>query len=322
MLNLKSIEDLSKILSKPSVPLCVFIGSGISSACSSPSGLKPPSWEDLVVKLQNHLNLPKSTGASLPLRLEELLFDLREDPDRSSAALDAIRSWVNGKPGDLVTPGKVHQELVYLNPDIIITTNFDDLIERALLSESEDAQGYNVWAYPNRLLRTANQMDADHPDWDDITLGDLLKSDIPLIAKIHGSLGHDPDDPNSAKDQLDTLVLAESGYRTAYDQSEISPFLRAVFSTHQVMFIGYSLNDEEIRRVMSDLNTIRSSNVPHIFVQRGEAVVSEKLVNYYRSNYGLAVVTLDDWDKLADSIRLMALIRSGDPGPLFGVLGA
>ncbi|OFT28399.1 hypothetical protein HMPREF3171_09090 [Corynebacterium sp. HMSC08F01] len=253
---------------------------------------------------------------NFPIRLEEVLFDLRDDATRSAEIVEAIRGLVNGSTDDLVQPNQVHEALVDLNPNTIITTNFDDLIERALLSDRKESQGYNVWAYSGRLLRKATQMEEEYPHWRDISLGDLLKSGIPLIAKIHGSLGHDNRDGVSAEDSLAGLVLSESDYRAAYDRSEVSPFLRSIFSTHQVLFIGYSLNDDEIRRVLSDLNTIRSSNVPHIFFQRDETVVSKKLVEYYRAHYGIAVVTLDDWEKLARTLRTMAVIRDGGVGSL------
>lgn len=315
-----SFNEIAEILSKPSIPLCVFVGSGISSSCRAPSGNRPPSWENMVKFLEQFLGVPSTDDANFPLRLEEVLFDLREDEEGSRRVTEELRKQVNGSLNDLVAPGPVHEALTALNPNIIITTNFDDVLERALISEAEDSQGYNVWAYPDRVLTKATQLSQDHPGWSNVSLGDLLKSDLPLIAKIHGSLAHDPSLGHASGDRLKNLVLTESDYRDAYDQSEISPFLRAVFSTHQVLFIGYSLNDGEVRRVLSDLNTIRSSNLPHIFFQRGESVVSKRFTQYYRKRYGMAIASLSEWKELAEALRLIAAIRSGGGRPNFTLL--
>lgn len=307
-------NELSGVLSKPNVPLCVFVGSGVSSASGNKAGHRPDGWDGLVNKLETQLGLTGQPSEwTLPLRMEAVAAaaKAREKAEREDLT-ELVREAVNGPAADLAEPNKVHQALLHLNPSVVVTTNFDTLIERSLISSEPESVGYNVWAYPSRILRTATEME-DYPWVDSATLGDLLKCGAPLIAKIHGSLNHEKSSAEGIEDSFEKLVITESGYRRAYSTAPVKPFLEAVFATHQVIFIGYSLRDTEVRQILSGMGTIRSMNFPHIFFQKEYSVARPELRNYYREEFGLIFANLESYDHMADSLNRIEVNRTQDP---------
>lgn len=113
-----------------------------------------------------------------------------------------------------------------INPVHIITTNYDHLLED---SENE--------------LRT--QYDVIKND------ADLLKSEkSKYIIKMHSDI-----------DEPDKIVLKEQDYLN-YSQNHvlIEMFVKSLLVDHTVLFLGYSLNDYNVKQIISWINYMRSQN--------------------------------------------------------------
>ncbi|MBQ3620788.1 MAG: SIR2 family protein [Methanosarcinaceae archaeon] len=103
------------------------------------------------------------------------------------------------------------------NISAVITTNYDLFFESLF-------DGYKTYVGQEDLFFSAVQGIAE-------------------IYKIHGSVS----DPGS-------LVLTEEDYSDFYDKSRyLASKLMTLFVEYPVIFIGYSLKDENIRRILSDI---------------------------------------------------------------------
>lgn len=115
-------------------------------------------------------------------------------------------------------PLAAHRALARVRPPLIITTNYDDLCEKALEAELGEP--------PARLLGAE---DAVH----------LPRGRIRVV-KLHGDLGH----PNS-------LVLTGEDYLDWESKTEgLFSAVTAEFQHSSCVFVGYSLNDENLRRII------------------------------------------------------------------------
>ena len=144
-----------------------------------------------------------------------------------------------------------------INPVHIITTNYDHLLED---SENE--------------LRT--QYDVIKND------ADLLKSEkSKYIIKMHGDI-----------DEPDKIVLKEQDYLN-YSQNHvlIEMFVKSLLVDHTVLFLGYSLNDYNVKQIISWINYMRSQNENTLkdnvtigYIILDESKIEETQEKYFENN--------------------------------------
>src|SRR5690606_22302024 len=112
---------------------------------------------------------------------------------------------------------RVHDILVALNFRLIYTTNFDQLLERAV-----EIRGQRV----NKV----------------VSVGDLsaIDNSLPTVIKFHGDIADE-----------ESLMLSETDYfrRLAFE-APLDIKLRADALGRTVLFIGYSLSDINIRLML------------------------------------------------------------------------
>lgn len=155
---------------------------------------------------------------------------------------------------DLV-PNVIHKMLLSLNPSSFITTNFDELLEEAAI---QGAQGFKSIA-----------CDTEIP---------LINGDR-FILKLHGDLRHE------------NIVLKEEDYLNYSENFKLTEtVLKSIFSMNTVVFIGYSLNDYNIKLILNWAKTLLKDqfNEP-IFIHTGTKELSREELLYQRSK-GLKVI--------------------------------
>lgn len=113
-----------------------------------------------------------------------------------------------------------------LAPAHIITTNYDKLLEDC---KSEQKDNYEVIIRDKDLLTSSKNK---------------------YIIKMHGDIT-----------DLDTIVLKEADY-LEYSQKHvlIELFVKSLLTDHTIVFLGYSLNDYNIKLIISWINYIRMQN--------------------------------------------------------------
>lgn len=111
-----------------------------------------------------------------------------------------------------------------LNPHAIITTNYDSLLED-LFPEFNVVVGQQV-------IRTKDATNIGH------------------ILKIHGST-----------DKPEEIVISEDDYELFHKkQKYLTAKLLTYFMEHPVIFLGYSVNDQNIKSILSDISEIVSGD--------------------------------------------------------------
>lgn len=250
--------------------LVIFVGAGVSR---NVSGL--PSWNDLVIKMAESIGYSKCNLCSRKNDCNNRCDkcsnkDSCENKcvlinDFSSDEYLKIPQYVYNKKKSLytevlqncITDNAIHdaplsKAIFEINPDHIITTNYDKLLES---SNSEFCRQYDVIVTDKDLLNAEKSK---------------------YIIKMHGDIS-----------QLDTIVLKEQDY-LEYSQKHvlIELFVKALLSDHTILFLGYSLNDYNIKLILSWINYLRSQNVNSIKGETiGYIVLDEESDNTTTTNY-------------------------------------
>ena len=157
----------------------------------------------------------------------------------------------------------IDELIIQLNPEHIITTNYDHLIE--------DVQHPNVSNY------TVIECD-----------GDLLeKNGRRYIIKMHGDI-----------DKLEEIVLKEDDY-LKYSQNHIliETYIKSLLIDKTFLFIGYSLNDNNLSLIMSYIDYfVKDKEVkgrtPHYLVVNSISKPEREFL--YWKNKGIELINLSD----------------------------
>ncbi len=158
------------------------------------------------------------------------------------------------------SPNAIHQELLKLKPIHIITTNYDDLIEQSIL---KSYKSYSI-IKKDTDLPTANTSN--------------------YLIKMHG----DFDESN--------MVLKEDDYLNySNDFPLIENFVKGIFSSYTVLFIGFSFSDLNLKYILERVrSTLKSDFKPAIlFTDETIEEASVQKLNYFK-NRGIQILNYND----------------------------
>ncbi|GHW76895.1 SIR2 family protein [Vibrio cholerae] len=209
--------------------LAVFVG----SAVSFDSNL--PSWGDLISLMKSALELPRTDDY---LKIAEHYY------------LQYGRNTYYSKINDFFPseskPNRLHELLLSLKPQHIITTNWDDLLEKAI---NTNGDLYFTVADDHELASSPSSQ---------------------LLVKMHGDLTHR------------NIVFKESDYLTYTEKFPlIENFIKSLFSTHVVIFVGYSISDYNLNQILSWIRN-RTQDAPPAFTILTESKITLSESNYLR----------------------------------------
>lgn len=238
----------------------LFVGSGVSASCVNTSGERPPAWFDLLQKTAKVLSkrvaeerVVRRARSDL-LDAAELLFFEATKEGRLTDVLESIAAAVEGPPDNSFSPSAWHDELLSLDPLLILTTNYDRILERSTKS------GFNVV----------------RPDATNI--GREIRNGNPTIIKIHGTI-----------DDRQSMVLSHSQYAELRSRGRhMFEVLRALFLTRTCLFVGYSLGDPDIRLLLESLASDRNVESAHYLL--GPTPEHSHLKELFRRTYGVSLV--------------------------------
>lgn len=127
-------------------------------------------------------------------------------------------------------PNSVHDTLKKLDLNYVITTNYDNLIEDSLNKEKK----YDIIKKEEELAYSKSNK---------------------MIIKMHGDI------------ENRNTVLKKSDY-DAYEEKFplITTFIKGLFTTNTVMFIGYSLNDINVKNIMKWISDILKEDFRRVYL--------------------------------------------------------
>ena len=254
-----------------------FLGAGANLVERTTDTWKPgaslPSGPELAVFLTDYLS--------------KMWTPLDETPD-----LAKISQYIEAKLGQDVLyeelrqlfaaqyePNELHRLLARLSSvlraygsrqQLIITTNYDCLIEAAFAARSEP---YDVVWYEAKARSEHRGKFMHRPYHEDPRVISEpnsyadLSEDRPVILKIHGAT--DPSDASA-----DSFVITEDDYLSYLTRSDISnqlpATLKARLADSNFLFLGYSLSDWNLRVVLSRIWGERQFSAKSWAIQRYE----------------------------------------------------
>ena len=218
-----------------------------------------PTWKALIDSICNKIGIEKKETYSSDeaLRIPQMFY-YSLDEDK-----DYYYKFVEEQLHSIdLAPNPIHKEMFNLNPVSFITTNFDTLLENAA---AQYCQSFKVVA-----------CDDDVPS----IFGDRV------ILKIHGDFKNH------------NFVLKEEDYLNYSENYKMTEtLLKSIFSTNTVVFIGYGLNDYNIKLILNwTKSLLKDSFRSPIFIYTDDQVLTREDLLYQESK-GLTVV---DWHNLLD----------------------
>lgn len=244
----------------------------VGAGVSSLSGA--PSWKQLIQKICEQINYPVKDNYSSDenLRMPQIFYHSIDKDDEQY-----YRFIEQNLIQEELSPNAVHKALLRLNPVSFITTNFDDLLETAAI---QYCQSYISVACDNEVANIN---------------GDKY------ILKLHGDLKHR------------NIVFKEEDYLNYSENFKlIETLLKSIFSTNTVVFIGYGLNDYNIKLALNWAKSLLKDhfNKP-IFIYTDSSPLSKAELLYHQSR-GLCVIDCTQIAKVGDNYlsRYMAVLNA------------
>lgn len=210
-----------------------------------------PSWGELVDEFSSRLGRPKKK----PYSADELL-QIPQMYWSKYKNEDEYYEIVQHKLNySKIEPNPIHSKMLGLNPVSFLTTNYDPLIEKAAIAASKS---YKVVSSND-----------DVPS----IFGDGF------ILKVHGDIEHR------------NIVLKEDDYLNYSDDFKlIETLMKSIFATNTVVFIGYGLNDYNIKLILNWTKTLLGGKFRKpIFIRTEDKVLTSEELGY-QMNRGLRVI--------------------------------
>lgn len=233
--------DINSIIkAKENENLVVFVGAGVSKF-SEIGTIKFPDWMELVEGLKRDTGIDSRENDFLKIAQ---LYHLRFGEYRLYEKLKELIPLH-------ASPSKVHEKIFDLNPKYIITTNWDNLLEKTIEN--------------NGLIYDIVKNDAD-----------LVKSFLPRkLVKIHGDL------------ERHNIVFKEDDYLNfSLNSPLIENFLKHILSTSTVIFLGYSYSDYNLKIISKWIEKQSSISPPRFLL----SLKYDEIQSLYLNNHNIKVL--------------------------------
>jgi hypothetical protein len=272
------ISKLKEILAQDDA--VIFVGSGISLW----SGL--PAWSGLIDLLANFIeaeggdaNLVRAEASNDLLQAASYGFNKLTKPQIGKFIKSACQYGT-------VQPHEIHQLICELGPRCFVTTNYDNLLEQALLKWQPEVF-YPAPVTNRHLTEIAEIVSARAKDY---------------IFKPHGDAG-----------DIESIVLTREQYRELLPQGgkySALETLKTIMATRPIIYLGFGLRDPDFLYLKDLLaNTYAGGARDHYAIMPD--VVPEQL-EYWQKYYGLHLVsysTLPNETGLKRHAGLLTLLR-------------
>ena len=273
--------------------LVPFIGAGVSKQAKTKGPKRLPLWTefmDELTGLARDQGLPEEIEQQIVQLLKERQFLMAAQELKSRIREDELERYIQTRFVYIgAEPAPIHYALLRLKPDIIMTTNYDVLLEAAYTK----AVGGVVQPITPQRSHIVQQVLKGYQEWTK-----------PLIFKIHGSAT-----------EPETVVFAEQDYRDLiYGRPGYRAVLSAVFVTKVVLMLGFSNSDPEIAMVLQTLREgfRKRSSPDYIVIRKGTkgSVEKERLSR----DFGLEVLEYEPSKGDTELLELVEYLAKFVPG--------
>ena len=270
-------KDLVQRIAKQDFVLVV--GAGMSAACTNASGARPPSWRLLLQTLNREFATGDARKTANTLIDQGNLLDAAEliktcaaEKSRDKDFVRFVAESVDGKQSDHFRASELHNTLMRLDPRLLVTTNYDSILERA------SKNGFRVKTY------------------DSTDIGHEVRTGVALLLKVHGTV-----------DTEQKLILTRSDYsKLRRDGQSSLRVLESLFLTKTTLFVGYGMGDPDIQLLLEN-NFARQMDSGAHYILIGDAIPRHQRSILLRS-YGVQPITFkqDDYYEAGKMLELLA----------------
>jgi hypothetical protein len=245
----------------------IHLGSGMSCQSVDDDGKRPPSWESLLAELKE-LTVVDQADKDL---IDEFISQKRYLDAAEVIRVKGRSSDYNSKMKEIFVernykPSESHDILVNISPKIFSTTNYDTLIEGALIENT----GHNSFT---QFEHTRDG------------LLDSVRSPSSILIKMHGC----------AKFPSET-ILSRSDYFCL--RKKYRPFFKLVTSLYKVntvLFIGCGIEDPDINLILEN-NNIQVDTTSPSYAMVGSKSYAAKIRETIKSQYNIELVVYEQSD--------------------------
>ncbi|MFA4081893.1 SIR2 family protein [Mycobacteroides salmoniphilum] len=247
--------------------LVLFVGAGISASCTNDVDQRPPTWSQLLVQVADRIGMDDRREELDHLIVRDRLLEAAEllkidarHRSRSQDMFSSIKELVDGPNSHRFGGSEWHDAIVRAEPRIIVTTNYDKIIERAT------SAGYAVHEYMSPTVA------AD------------VRRNYPLLLKIHGSVDH-----------VDDVVLSRRDYTDVrHKGAHAMETLHALLLTRPALLLGYRLYDPDLQLILENIFGGQNQTPPHYMLGPDDIPDYERDVLTY--SYGVNVISYPSGD--------------------------
>lgn len=233
--NADLVDDLAR------QKVILFLGAGVTASAVTRAGTRMKGWSDFLTALCDELpggvqdQVKALIGAKdFLLACEIIQQELQDAWDRK----------LSDEFGQAAEPSELHRAIVELDQRLIVTTNFDKLIESCWETKLGTSR---------HLPRTITKIDSN-------AFSMLKDHSSKFLIKIHGTV-----------DDSDKMIFSRSEYiKYTFGSSEYNSFLESMLLNYTFLFIGFSMDDPAICSLLEMYALRFPKSRPHyIFTSAG-----------------------------------------------------
>jgi hypothetical protein len=238
----------------------LFIGAGISKSAMPAM----PTWGKLLAVLSEKLHKKSDRQLVSQLIRQNNLLDAAQ-----IISDGVVRADINGKLRSIFQPNITPHHLIYhrvlaLDLKTVVTTNYDEFIEKNFEFYSGGNAAYSVLKYTS-------------PD-----LLEHLRSPSRLVVKVHGCIS-----------EPGMIVLDRSSYFRARQKNRgLFDVISALFTVNTVLFIGYSVGDPDMQIILENIHAASESSHGHYSLMPKQK--HRSIVGAFRQSYNINCIEYPD----------------------------
>ncbi|WLW66138.1 SIR2 family protein [Psychrobacter sp. van23A] len=246
----------------------IHLGAGMSCQALDENGNRPPSWESL-------LNILKDS--TLNNSSDKVLVDEFISQKRYLDAAEVIRT--KGSPAEYnakiretfidnnFLPSDAHKDLVNISPRIFSTTNYDTLIEGAIIENA----GHNSFTQYEHTREG---------------LLDSIRSPSTILIKMHGC----------AKHAANTILSRSDYFNLRKKNRSFFELTSSLYKLNTVVFIGCGIEDPDINLILEN-NNIETGTTNPSYAMVGSKSYAARIKDTIKSQYNIELIIYEQKDE-------------------------
>jgi len=253
-------SDLLDDLAREKVVL--FLGAGVSASAITETGNRIAGWPDFLESMCKLTQEPLKAQVTALIKQNDLLLACEI---LQSALADNWEKHLTEEFGQKAQPSALHAAIIGLQQRLVLTTNFDKLLEVSWEADTSSTH------YPTVVSSIT-----------DAVFKALKDHSRKYIIKIHGTI-----------DDIQTIVFSRSEYiKLAFGNVNYSSFLENLMLNYTFLFIGFSMDDPAIISLM-EMYALRYKQARPHYIITGRRV-EDNVVDIFKRLRKLNFIKYDD----------------------------